>query len=423
MKIIFCAIGSRGDVQPMIALAIMAKAKGHDAILCAPPNYKKWVEENGIKFKPIGVDYKEYAAEHPDNISGNPWVVYKGVKQFFARHLSQQFNELAEAANGSDVLVFAGMAFAAPSVAELLKIPAISIVYSTCMIPSRIHPPALMPLQTLPTWLNKLCWWGNEVAANTVLNSALNLSRQAHGMSPTKFSRQFYNETPFIVAADAELLPMDPAWGGRHSFANFILFSDKTSLAPDLEEWLDQGEPPIYIGFGSMQGHGIDRVARILIDALTELNMRCLIASGWSNLDNFNLPDNWKIIKDAPHEKLFPRVRVIVHHGGSGTMARALKAGVSQVIVPLLLDQFYHAHKLHKAGLIPQPVPMEKITAAQIVTAIKTALELPPEERLKVAHRLNSSNGASHVIDIIKKKVDSHGYSSQEENCFLLPTE
>ena len=108
------------------------------------------------------------------------------------------------------------------------------------------------------------------------------------------------------------------------------------------------------------------------------------------------------MVREAPHALLFPRTAVVVHHGGSGTSANALRAGVPQVILPLILDQFHHAHRLHLAGLAPKPTPMESITAGKLTEAIVAALALPAEPRKIVADRLRASDGAGQIVTRIE---------------------
>src|SRR5204862_6026785 len=124
--------------------------------------------------------------------------------------------------------------------------------------------------------------------------------------------------------------------------------------------------------------------------AVAATGRRCLVGAGWAGLGEGSLPKGWRVVRDVPHDKLFPRVAVVVHHGGSGTTAQALRAGVPQVLLPLLLDQYHHAHRLFMAGLAPKAAPMERITAGGLADAINAALALPREPRRAVAERLRA---------------------------------
>jgi len=128
---------------------------------------------------------------------------------------------------------------------------------------------------------------------------------------------------------------------------------------------------------------------------------RGLVSRGWAGLGDA-LPPEWRAIGDTPHELLFPRMACVVHHGGSGTTAAALRAGVPQVLAPLILDQYHHAQVLYEQGLAPRPVPMEKITAEELASAIGEALRTLASKREVVADRMRASRGADAIVDRIE---------------------
>jgi UDP:flavonoid glycosyltransferase YjiC (YdhE family) len=138
------------------------------------------------------------------------------------------------------------------------------------------------------------------------------------------------------------------------------------------------------------------------VDGVSATGRRCIVGAGWAGLGGKDLPAGWRVVREAPHALLFPRMAAVVHHGGAGTTAQALRAGVPQVILPLFMDQYYHAHKLHRANLAPKPVPMERITAQSLADAIRAAMALPKESREVVAQRLRASDGRGMVADRIE---------------------
>jgi UDP:flavonoid glycosyltransferase YjiC (YdhE family) len=406
MKITFATVGSRGDVQPMVALALEARRRGHEPLLCAPPNFAEWSARHQLPFCPLGMDIQVWLGKNARYLSSNPITMLQGMNRFFADELPGQFPQLATAARGTDALVIAGLAFSGPSVAELLDIPLLAVAYSTCVMPSSQHPPPMVPWQGLPTWINDLLWRANRLASDALIGDAVNRGRRLLGQVPTDFGRQFLERLPFVLAVDEVLFPPDPAWADRCTCANFLFYDDDpTPLDPELDAWLANGEPPIFVGFGSMSGNGISRIDTLLTEALSGLRRRCLIGAGWGDLGDGDLPAGWRRVSEAPHALLFPRTAVVVHHGGSGTTANALRAGTPQVILPLILDQFHHGHRLHKAGLAPKPVPMESATAGQITDAIRAALAMPQELLRAVAQRLHESRGAEQILKRLEAMV------------------
>lgn len=220
-----------------------------------------------------------------------------------------------------------------------------------------------------------------------------------------QFRRNRFHQSPLVIAADETLFPPDPAWQGRYPYSNFIYFDDPTPLDPELDAWLGAGEPPAFVGFGSMSGKGTDRIGQMIVDAISATGRRCIVGADWAGLGAGSLPPGWRMVREAPHALLFPRTAVVVHHGGSGTTASALRASVPQVILPLILDQFHHAHRLHLAGIAPRPVPMESITAAQLAAAIEAALVLPEGPRLAAAKRARASDGCGDIVRGIESLV------------------
>jgi UDP:flavonoid glycosyltransferase YjiC (YdhE family) len=143
----------------------------------------------------------------------------------------------------------------------------------------------------------------------------------------------------------------------------------------------------------------------MIVEAVSATGRRCIVGAGWAGLGAGALPPDWRVVRDAPHALLFPRTAAVVHHGGSGTTAQALRAGVPQVLLPLILDQFHHAHRLHLAGIAPRPVPMESITSVELAGAIRTALELPAGPRQAAAARLRASDGRGEIVRRVEAMV------------------
>jgi UDP:flavonoid glycosyltransferase YjiC (YdhE family) len=235
-----------------------------------------------------------------------------------------------------------------------------------------------------------------------MVGQPLNQARQQAGLAPVDLREHLLHGCDYAIAADAMLFPADPTWPDHLRRANFLFLEDPVPLDAELEAWLQQGEPPVYLGFGSMGGPGTLRLEALLLQSLKASGRRCLIAAGWAGLGQQALPPGWRSIAAAPHAQLFPRVAVVVHHGGSGTTAQALRAGVPQVLIPLILDQYHHAHRLYRGGLIPRPVSMERISAAQLSQSIEAALAWPLAVRQAASLRLQQSEGGPQVAKQIE---------------------
>lgn len=227
----------------------------------------------------------------------------------------------------------------------LRGIPALELL-PTSAVPSGLHPPPLMPWYGLPRWVNALLWWLNDAAQNRLMGGPLNEARKKLGLPPVAaFTKHLFLDTSAVIAADEQLLPPDPAWNGRYPYAGFLFFDDPAPLDPALDAWLSNGEPPVYVGFGSMAGGpAFSTSSRRRPGGGCSLHPARRSSSRTARRRAFSSCERRRT-------RSSPRVAVAVHHGGSGTTASALRAGVPQVVLPMMLDQFHHAHHLRRAGL------------------------------------------------------------------------
>ncbi len=398
LRVVLASVGSRGDVQPMLALAQTLRARGHTVLIAAPPNFAEWAGALGFEFAPLSEDIQAFLAENSDIMTGRPLKMLRVINIYFRKQIPLQAQQLVPICRGADVIVWGGLALCVPSVAEHLGLPELCVLYSNCVLPSSQHPPPNIPWHGLPRWINTLFWNINHLLVDLLLRGFVNTMRAGLGLPPMARLRDHLLEAgTVVIAADEELFPPDPQWQGRYPYVNYLFFDDPTPLDPELDAWQAAGEAPVYIGFGSMSGKGTDRIERILVEALAASGRRCLVDAGWAGLGAGALPDGWRSVRGAPHAALFARVAVVVHHGGSGTTAQALRAGVPQVLLPLILDQFHHAHRLHLAGLAPAALPMEKVSAAALAQAIETAIHLPEGPRMTAALRLRQSDARLQI--------------------------
>jgi vancomycin aglycone glucosyltransferase len=230
-----------------------------------------------------------------------------------------------------------------------------------------------------------------------MVGTPLNQARRTLGLAPVDLHTHLLQHSDYTIAVDATLFPPDPAWPQSVRRSGYLFLDDPGRLDAELDAWLADGEAPVYVGFGSMTGTATQRMDALLREALQASGRRCLIGAGWAGMGDQALPAHWRRIGAAPHALLFPRVTTVVHHGGSGTLASALRAGVPQVVLPLILDQYHHAYLLHRAGFIPQPIGMERITARQLDAAVTAALAWPRAPLQAAALRLQNCDAAGQT--------------------------
>jgi UDP:flavonoid glycosyltransferase YjiC (YdhE family) len=401
VRVVLASVGTRGDIQPMVALAQALRGRGHDPLVACPETFAPFVGRFGIAHAALGEDMQALVATGKNA----PERSLKGMTRYFREQLALQAPRLLELATGADAIVSTAMAWTGPSVAEKLGIAALALMPSTAVLPTPQHPPPLMPWVGMPGWVNRALHWASDGMQNRLMGAPLDEARAVIGLPPVKsFLQHLFVDTKAVLAADESFLPPDPSWGDRYPYAGFLFVDDPTPLDPSLDAWLRDGEPPVYVGFGSMAGAEPERVGALLGEAMERTKRRCLVGAGAAGLfASGGIPDRFHVVREAPHAKLFPRVAAIVHHGGAGTTASALRAGVPQVILPMMLDQFHHAHYAAAAGLAPKAPSMAKITAKRLARAIDAALCLPPAPRRAMAERLEHSDAGGVITTLLEQ--------------------
>jgi len=377
MKVLISSIGTRGDVQPILALAIQLRARGHEASVCAAPNFREWVESFGVSFVPLGPDLRNWSGGKTPAKRAKPTL--EQMRQLAAGSIREQFRVLGDAARGCDAIVAGGaLQLAARSIAEALGTRYIFAAYCPVTLPSPDHPPPKMgshhPLW-LPSVVNRFLWKRDERRWNTLFGDTLAEERAKIGLPPlpTRSVQPYvFSDRPWL-ASDATLAPAPRALGnGRTTQTGAWLLRDDTPLPPELETFLARGEPPIYFGFGSVRASEVS--GQTLVDAAREVGRRAIISAGWGELGATGGADDCLTIGDVNHEQLLPRVAAIVHHGGAGTTTSAALSGRPQVVLPHLYDQYYWADRIRTLGVGVSGPPQKRLTKERLVAALRACL-------------------------------------------------
>ncbi len=351
MRALLSTIGSRGDVQPLVALALQLKAIGQEVHLCVPPDFRDWLDGLGLSVTSIGPEVRSAAAKPAAALMPPPEQRLQIMKDMVA----MQFDTITEAARDCDIIVAAtALQIAARSVAEKIGIPYVFAAYSPMVLPSPHHaPPPLPPLPgqaPLPaTTDNRELWARDTKRFNDVFGAALNSLRASKGLSQISDVRShMFTDEPWL-AADPVLAPWpDPTDKAVFQTSAWIM-PDARPLPPELEEFLDAGGPPIYFGFGSTRTPA--GISELMIQTARLLGLRLIISRGWADLSVVENEPDCRTIGEVNLLALFKRVAAVVHHGGAGTTTLAAQAGIPQVVIPQLYDQHYWAQRVHHLGI------------------------------------------------------------------------
>lgn len=369
MRVLVSSAGTRGDVQPVLALALEVRALGHDVRLCVPPNFVDRVGAHGFEAVPMGVAMR----------AARPGAAPAPVPDL----VTDQFDTVGSAVKGCDVVLGANAhQYAARSIAEREGLPYVNALYAPVALPSPEHPPAPAPGQAWRpgTPADHARRWEEAAAAwNARALERVNHNRGRLGLPAIDdVLRHNLTDRPWL-AADATLGPA-PADADVVQTGAWIL-PDPAPLPPRLAAFLDGGDPPVYAGFGSMPmppGAG-----RTVVDAARAAGRRVVLSEGWAGLGQDGRVDDGPdciVVGDVNQQALFTRVAVAVHHGGAGTTVAAARAGVPQVVVPLFGDQFYWAARVAALGIgvALTPAPLD---AGTLTSALHDALRPAVEER------------------------------------------
>jgi vancomycin aglycone glucosyltransferase len=394
MRALLSTIGSRGDVQPLTALAVQLKALGQEVRLCAPPDFREWIGQLGIPAVPIGPEVRTAATSaRTDAAPPSP----ERRRQLAEASVAAQFETVAAAADGCDVIVAAtALQIAARSVAETRGIPYVFVAYSPAVLPSPHHPPPPLPGAGQPptpaTADNRQLWAGDAGRFNDTFRAALNAHRRSMSLAPVSDVRSHvFTDRPWL-AADRRLAPWPhPADAAVFQPGAWIL-ADERPLPPQVETFLEAGDAPVYFGFGSMRPS--QDLSRVIGQVARVLGRRVIVSRGWAELSlAYDGPDGMAI-DEVNQQALFERVAAVVHHGGAGTTTTAALAGAPQVVLPQIYDQHYWARRVHDLGIGTVHAP-GTVTTDSLSAALGRALQSDVAARARSLATAVRRDGAS----------------------------
>ena len=372
MRVLLSTIGSRGDVQPLVAIASRLKTLGHEVRVCAPPDFREWIESLGIPVTPIGPEVRKFAASRPMATQPQDPPTPEQRRQMAEATVATQFETIAAASQGCDIIVAAtALQIAARSVAEKMGIPYIFVAYSPVVLPSSHNPPPPLPPlpgeMPPPTNENGALWAQDAARFNALFGAALNAHRASLGLAPVSDVRShMVTERPWL-AADPTLGPWPEAGAGVFQTGAWIL-PDERPLSRELDRFVESGDPPIYFGFGSTRAP--QDAGQVMLLAARALGRRAIVSQGWFDAPLIENEADCFSIGEVNVHALFRRVAAIVHHGGAGTTTAAALAGAPQVVIPNHYDQHYWAQRVHMLGIGTAHAP-----SAPTTDSLASALE------------------------------------------------
>jgi UDP:flavonoid glycosyltransferase YjiC (YdhE family) len=416
MRIAILALGSRGDIQPYIALGKGLLADGHIVRLVTHDNYEKLVTAHGCEFWPMRGNVQEFteSAEMRALLEKGNFIAIMGHAAKAAKVAARNWaKEGLTACQGMDLIVAGlGGLYIGVALCEKLALPLMQAYYVP-FTPTNTFAGALAP-----AWLARLGKVANRFSHHLTrqmmwqqIRGADQAARQQVLELPAApfwgpYNSPCLQSTPILYGFSPAVIAKPPEWGkDLHITGYWFLESEKNWFPPAaLEEFLGRGPAPLYIGFGSMSSRKPVETAHLILKAVVQTGQRAVILSGWGGLKAENLPDNVFVIDSVPHDWLFERVAAVVHHGGAGTTAAGLRAGVPSIIIPFFADQPFWGQRVAALGVGPQPIPRQQLTQERLAQAIQQAMgDATMRQRAAALGRnIRAEDGIGQAVKVIK---------------------
>ena len=402
MRIAITAEGTRGDIHPMLALAASLRDRGHDVVLCVPPDFREAAAEHGLRFHPVGREIRVYLEQEAEALHGGTLRLMGAAERLFHENVASQFADLAEGAQGAALVLAAGTQLSAHSVAEAIGAEYRYIAYDPSVLRSAEQPP-FMFRPGRRRLLNRAAWALQIAVVQLRLRPVVDRERAKLGLPPVgDLYPRMLGVRPVLAAE--EILAPAPLDAGEVQTVGCLHTFREAPLPEKLLQFLAAGEPPVFVGFGSMTDPDPERTTRLVLKAVRNAGVRAIVSEGWAGLGRSPLPEDVMAIGPVPHASLFQRVAAVVHHGGAGTTTTAARAGVPQILIPHVLDQFHWAHRIEQRGLGPPAIARRHLGVDNLAAALRAIgdNEILFERASEVGRRLrDAASNRPHAADVI----------------------
>jgi sterol 3beta-glucosyltransferase len=404
MNISLLTYGSRGDVQPFVALGVALQQAGHHVRLAAPERFAAFVSAHHIDFAPLPGDPAELSRQLVEEAGNNLYKVSKKIRDFAMPIAVEVFDRLEAACVDTDAIVYSFLlAIPGHFIARERHVPDYIAQLQPIMTPTRAFPMMMFPEAPIlrgrynaftHRLFNQIFWHANRISYKLV--------RRTHPTLPPNIIWPLRKDNPHrphqLYAFSERVIPKPHDWGDEAHIIGYwtLQATDNWQPSDTLSDFLAAGDPPIYIGFGSMVSQHIEALMTMSIGALKKINQRGILGTGWAGITNDDLPDTILKVESVPHSWLFPQMAAIVHHGGAGTTGAALRSGAPSLVVPFFGDQFMWGKRTAQLGVGPSPLPLKHFTPDNIALALHTMATYAPMRQRAAAlgAHLQAEDGA-----------------------------
>lgn len=421
MRITVLAIGTRGDVQPLVALGVGLQQTGrHEVCLVAPDDFEALAGSQRLSFLPLdmnvhgmlGTRAMKAFIEPGGNIILGIWRLLRMMRPMLDRLMENTWLGCRKA----EAIVFSTLGLGAYHIAEELGVPCYWAMPFPGFSRTRAFPSTAFPSLRLGGVYNLLTYILIEQFMQQLTGRFFNRWRQERLNLPSlslfkwPYGQLHGRPVPMLYSFSPILVPKPPDWGESIHITGYWFLNHPPGWQPPaaLKGFLESGPPPVYVGFGSLPHRNPQQATRVVVEALQQAGQRGVIATGWGGLNGSgfsHLPNDVFAIESIPHDWLFPRMAAVVHHGGSGTTGAGLRAGVPSVVIPHTGDQPLWARRVAELGVGPGPIPRRQLTAERLAAAIAHAVT-DKDMRVCAAmlgERIRAEDGVTRAIGVIER--------------------
>lgn len=408
MRITLLTYGSLGDFQPFLALADGLQKAGHQPLLAGPGRFAPLAVRFGVPFVPLAGDPAVISARFND-AGSNVYRMVRSIRDYAFAIAPQVIQDARQALHGADYVVHSFLfTTGAHTFARQMGVPDLSVQTFPMFAPTRAFPNvALSGVQAgvasyFTHWLaTQVFWYGGNSGYRS-------LRKQYPQDLPPKLYwpfTQYDNRplTPLAFAYSTTVLPRPADWSSAHIHIPGYFFLDEPNYqpAPGLVKFLEAGEPPVCISFGSMLNRDEQRIRAVVLSALRATGLRGLLLTGWGGVQTVDHSTEIFEMESAPHAWLLPRCRAVLHHGGAGTTGAGLRAGIPNIVVPFAGDQPFWGRRVAALGAGPAPIPVKRLDVSNLSNALRMATSDPLMQ--KNAARLGEQVRAEQgIVDVIR---------------------
>ena len=411
MNITILTYGSRGDVQPFLPLSLGLMTGGHSVKLAVPSRFKELVEGYGIQFVPLAGEPEDLSRQIND-AGFNPIRMIREFMNHAVEIGADVLRQTEEACKDADLIIHTfAHAVGAHTLAREMNIPDVHVQIFPMFTPTGDYPNVTLPdlkSRSVNRFTHlvsqKVAWWISMLGYGEV--------RRRAGLPKRKLYFPFDKDslrplTPILCAWSPSVLPPSNEWNDNIHVTGYYFFDHVGNYQPsaELQNFLEEGDPPVCVSFGSMVNRDAERIDGIVRDALKRTGNRGIILSGWSDVKSVSSAD--VLYLDAvPHDWLLPRCKMIVHHGGAGTTSAGLRAGIPNIVVPFTADQPFWGRRIHAVGAGPKPIIVKKLSVENLMQAIVEAdVETVRKRAQEIGQRIRSEEGVVRAVSLIEAHV------------------